>query len=961
MWAQGHLPEGGRANAGCLAALALCAVILWMLAGPPGFAAQGAPNAVANGSLTQGSGNAPASWKMTSWRPQNSIFDWRPGVVTITSRKPNDARWEQRVHLSAGWYHFTAELRARGVGTRNTGAALTMMQYWIGSRELHGDTDWQTVGFYLKVGRKGADLELACRLGGYAGLNVGSVSCRDIEGVRVAGPPPGAHHVFDLDALMARHARSPASAASTSNTTVLFVVAIALLLIIFSRDFLLRSAKNAPSTGAKRSETVSPRESKLGAGARTCAPITSPVGVREIEIALFVLAWLSFAYFYQAADQSTASRFDLIRALLEHHRLWIDGYAGFNTADIVQMHGHVYSNKAPGGALTGLVPWILVTGFLRLVMSPGPWFWALATYLTTVFSVSLIAAMGTVLVYRAALGFGASQGRAAGVALLLAFGTIMFPHATEFTAEPMAAFCVFAAFYIVEFHRQGKSIWPPLAAGLLAGWSVLCDYPTFVVAAVVGIFALWKLGDRRRIVAFCAGAGAIAVLLAVYDLIAFGNPFFLSYEAYMLPGSDRFAAQARGFAGVTYPHPSILWDVLFGAQRGLFFCNPVMLLAAAGLFYLWKRRRLRPEFIAIGSIIVGFILFNASYGNSVVYWGGGTATGPRHMISALPFMALALVFVPAGFDSMLWILGLLSAFMMLMATAIEPHLPYEYQNPFLHFLWPAFLRGDFGYNKSTYFGGGPIVGDSVAFNLGKLARLPRALQLWPLLGLWLSGGWWLMRRIGGPQFRGRRWPAMAAGAAALVAIFALPAVGSTLLRPNLNQTEGLLGKYYEGMNAGVYPPHIVRVDRTIDFHTLAQLGALPYPSCVLWSGSIYAPTSGTYRFVVAADDVGWLTIDRQVVVPDPGAVTKAIGEGSVRLDAGWHRITVGERNIWGGAYIRLSWEPPGGQAQIVPARDLRPGPGAQPSTALTSRIGGKASARMSPAALRSLRARAPNP
>ena len=301
--------------------------------------------------------------------------------------------------------------------------------------------------------------------------------------------------------------------------------------------------------------------------------------------------------------------------------------------------------------------------------------------------------------------------------MTLALATIVFPHATQFAAEPIAAFSIFAAFYVLASNDPAEGSLPALGAGLLAGWSVVCDYSTFVVAVPVAFYAIWKLRDWFRIGVFSLGAGAGALILAGYDYLAFGSPVFLSYEAYMMPGSDRFAAQSAGFAGVTYPHLTILWNVLCGAQRGLFFCNPVLLLTIPGLYYLWRQRTWRAEFVVIASAIIAFILFNGSYGDSVVYWGGGTATGPRHLISALPFMVLAMVALPKGFNLVFAALAMISLWLMLMATAVEPHLPYEYANPFRDFLWPAYFRGDLAYNKSTYFGGPAIVDDTVAFNL----------------------------------------------------------------------------------------------------------------------------------------------------------------------------------------------------------------------------------------------------
>ncbi len=45
--------------------------------------------------------------------------------------------------------------------------------------------------------------------------------------------------------------------------------------------------------------------------------------------------------------------------MLERRTLWIDGFCGYNTADIINVAGHYYSVKAPGASLTGLLPWSL--------------------------------------------------------------------------------------------------------------------------------------------------------------------------------------------------------------------------------------------------------------------------------------------------------------------------------------------------------------------------------------------------------------------------------------------------------------------------------------------------------------------------------------------------------------------------------------------------------------------------
>ncbi len=899
--------------------LIFAGMLLSVLFASPSASAE--DNILLNGDVSKGAGESPDHWRGDGWKegPEFTTFRWKhaqgkPGELEISNLKPNDARWVQTLHLGPGWYRFSADIRTENVAEDHTGAALSVLEDGIISRDLHGTNDWQTVEFYLKIGEKGADIPLACRLGGYAGLNTGKASCRDLRGARIAEPPADARYKYDLDVIRGGGPPPPAASDNSTQVTVLALLAMVLLAVLVGwRRF--------GNKALRRLRLVMRMEPQP----ESAPPIPADPARRRIEIALFLVSFLTFAYFYQASDHSTASRFDLIRSIIERHTLWIEGYAGYNTADIVELNSHIYSNKAPGGAFTGLLPWTVITTILRFLFStPNGPYWALATHLTTIFSVSVIVAGLTVLMYRFALVLGAGSGRAVAMALALAFATIMFPYATELTGEPIAAFCVFAAFYILARPVDGTGLWESLLAGLLAGWSVLCDYPTSILAVIVGLYALWKLRDWRKSAAFALGAMAIAVVMLAYNKFAFGNPLFLSYEAYMLPGSKQFPEQSVGFAGVTYPRLPILWNVLLGTQRGLFFCNPVLLLAIPGLAFFWWRRSFRPEFVVVVVSIVSFVLFNASYGQSIIYWGGGTATGPRHMVSALPFMILAMAFLPRKLNYIFGALAILSAFLMLMTTAVEPHLPYEYQNPLCDFVWPAYLRGDLAYNKSTYFGGGPIAGDSVAFNLGKLAGLPGALRLIPLAAIWLAAAVALLRDSDLWQTPRRR-KAAAATALAIVALFAPPIVGASLHQPGHDEPHGLLGRYYEGLRPNRFPPHILRVDKEIAFDNIAELGALPSPSFVRWTGKLTAPTTGLYHFKITVDDAGWLNIDGHHVIEDPGEVSKPQDTGSIQLAAGAHSIEIGQRNIWGDASMHFLWQPPGGIEEVVPSRFLIPG------------------------------------
>ena len=218
-------PRAGTGAA--IAGVALGAVLI-LAAG-----AAGGPNLLANPNMVKGAGNSPDAWQTQAWQegPEYSTYRWtheegRPGELSVTNLKPNDARWAQSLSLTGGWYHFSAELRAQNVGNSATGASLSIMEDSITSPDLKGTTGWQQVGFYLKVGPKGADLELACRVGGFGSLNTGTVSCRNIRMERVAAPPNGAQSLFDLEKIRKESAEVPIGSPWTLVATFLFLIGV---------------------------------------------------------------------------------------------------------------------------------------------------------------------------------------------------------------------------------------------------------------------------------------------------------------------------------------------------------------------------------------------------------------------------------------------------------------------------------------------------------------------------------------------------------------------------------------------------------------------------------------------------------------------------------------------------------------------------------------------------------------
>ena len=150
-------------------------------------------------------------------------------------------------------------------------------------------------------------------------------------------------------------------------------------------------------------------------------------------------------------------------------------------------------------------------------------------------------------------------------------------------------------------------------------------------AAAIGLYV--ALAGLRPLLRYAVGVLPGLGLLALYDRLAFGSPFHLSYR-YV---SARFAQQqAGGFFGIHAPHWHAIELVLVG-NRGLLVDAPVLALAPLGLSALW-RRGLRAETALCALVSCAFLVLEFGYYDPY----GGASPGPRFLIPALPFLALGL-------------------------------------------------------------------------------------------------------------------------------------------------------------------------------------------------------------------------------------------------------------------------------------------------------------------------------
>lgn len=374
---------------------------------------------------------------------------------------------------------------------------------------------------------------------------------------------------------------------------------------------------------------------------------------RRIAVGLFILAFVTYAWFFGGGGWNQNAHFDLTRALVERQTLFIDGYH-VNTGDLtwtaVGGEWHAYINKPPGASFLAAIPYALLYAVERARNVPvDSWTWVqINAWLVTAATCGVTGALIPAALYLYGVRRG-SRLAALGVALAVAFGTIVFPYSTMLMAHvPSALFLLLAFVWLDE---------RPLLAGISAGIAGACFYLCIPAAAV--LFAGALLRSRRGAIRFALGGIPFGIALAVYHYLCFGSVFQTALE-----GSTNFTEKGLLLGVFRLPSPEALWRLTFSEYRGLFFVSPVLLLALVGAF-----RMARRELVMIAAIVAIFVVSIAGFNG----WHGGSAFGPRYLLTMIPLLAIPMLSLRGrGLAVAGVVLGVVSFAMQLLATSVDP-------------------------------------------------------------------------------------------------------------------------------------------------------------------------------------------------------------------------------------------------------------------------------------------------
>jgi hypothetical protein len=411
----------------------------------------------------------------------------------------------------------------------------------------------------------------------------------------------------------------------------------------------------------------------------TLDAVEKPGATASIILLYAALALLTVPVFPHFLSPNEFSRWIVAAAIVDYHTLEVtpvNARFGGRIEDLARIDGRTYSNKAPGVALVGLPAYAVV----RAVAGPAQ----PSTSRITLTAMRWIASTLPTLILawmmlRAGRRLGVSEPVLRWVLAVLLFATPLFAYGTLLFSHALTAFALFGAWTLLFTDTFGRR---PALAGALMGLAVLSEYTSAVVLALFLICAaIWS---RREVLPFIAGGLPLLGVFLLYNYLAFGSPFNLSYT--YTEHADYRALARSGLFGLHAPSISTLASLLFDPSRGLLVLSPILLCALSA----WSaREHLSPPafWSIVGTPLVLLFVF-AGY----PYWHGGWGVGARYLVPALPFVVFLLAFAEISFGASV-LMGM-SMTAVVMVSLVFPFVPPNaFPLPWGSLAWPILRDG----------------------------------------------------------------------------------------------------------------------------------------------------------------------------------------------------------------------------------------------------------------------------
>ena len=233
-------------------------------------------------------------------------------------------------------------------------------------------------------------------------------------------------------------------------------------------------------------------------------------------------------------------------------------------------------------------------------------------------------------VRRTMLALEMRDGVVAFTMLLLCFGTglgyyaVMAPSLSHVYSFAAIAFLLFALHRAWSADERRALIGVAVALGM-----VILIRPVNIIAVLALPLVMSTRIHSLRAWSASAGKRTVMIAIAILMSLVFVQPL-LWYSQSGSWFTDPYAGE-----GFLWTHPHI-WKTLFGAQKGLFFFWPLLLLSIPATIALWRHRRSDGIAFAVYACLVAYIT------SAWWSWEYGDCYGPRPYLDHFAVVAIAI-------------------------------------------------------------------------------------------------------------------------------------------------------------------------------------------------------------------------------------------------------------------------------------------------------------------------------
>jgi hypothetical protein len=374
---------------------------------------------------------------------------------------------------------------------------------------------------------------------------------------------------------------------------------------------------------------------------------------------VFLTCWLVYSIFW--TPYIVREHFPAL-TLAERGTLDVEAYLGWIEDIFAGPRGGAYINNNPGASIVGAIPLVLfrplltrvdawnqtlprptqVTDdalFWRMLREGRGFYFLLVAFLTVAFAMAPATAGTAAYLCSRLMDAGIPGAHAAAAAVMYGIGTPVLFRSGLLNHNMLAGDAGFAALLLLwDPHCRRLSNARAAAAGLLAGYTVLCDYSGVVIVGVAALYVWLRSGDQggngrfQTLAAFAAGVAPGLAGLAMYQEWAFGSLYRPS-QRFMTPT----AYTSHGYLGFDWPSPRLAWANFVDPRFGLFAYCPALILALAAPFRMHARYTIpRREMWILLTYFAMFVVFCSA--NQYAWLQ--PATGFRYLVPVVPALAL---------------------------------------------------------------------------------------------------------------------------------------------------------------------------------------------------------------------------------------------------------------------------------------------------------------------------------